>query len=151
MREIPSGQPIPMGLPGCQQAAQPERTRRSLPAAALLQPGWGCRPRGRALLSQDKLIIPTYLPTALSKADLEQKQRKKALQMVPPLGSPQQGWGALLTCAGSPRRAAPPAQAERVRWGQQMAENMVHINTHSLCACLWPRISRRGIWPRYLR
>lgn len=72
---------------------------------------------GRGWLFQDKLIISTYLPTALNKADLEQKQRKKVLQMVLPLGSLQQGSGALLTFAGSPQRAAPQAQARTSQMG----------------------------------
>lgn len=72
--------------------------------------GWGW-------LFQDKLIISTYLPTALNKADLEQRQRKKALQMVLPLSSLQQGFGALLTFAGSPQRAAPQAQARASQMG----------------------------------
>ena len=68
-------------------------------------------------LFQDKLIISTYSPTALNKADLEQKQRKKVLQMVLPLGSSQQGFGALVTFAGSPQRAAPQAQARASQMG----------------------------------
>lgn len=109
----------------------------------------GLPTQGQGLLSQDKLIISTYLPTALSKADLEQKQRKKALQMVPPLGSPQQGWVPSDPCRLSPESSS-TGTAEQVRWGQQMAENMVRINTHSFCACLRPRINRRGIWPQHL-
>lgn len=68
-------------------------------------------------LFQDYLIISKYLSTTLSKADLEQKQRKKVLQMVLPLGGLQQGLGALLTFAGSPQRAAPQAQAKASQMG----------------------------------
>lgn len=38
-----------------------------------------------------------------------------------------------------PREQPHRHRQEQVRWGQQMAENMVHINTHSSWACLWPR------------
>lgn len=138
----------PHGLRGL--SANTTRTNLQVP------PFGGFAPAGMGLLTagawlfQDKLITSTYLPTPLKKVDLEQKRRKKVLQMVLPLGS-LQGFGALPTFVLSPE-SSPTGTRKSKSDGVNRWLRIWCTLTHILHGPVsGPEISRRGIWPRYIQ
>lgn len=136
----------PHGLRG--QTTQPEWTCRSLPLPGLLQPGRGCWPWWQSWLLQDKLITSTYLPTVLNKADLEQAQRRKVLQMVLPLTTRPRCSPDL--CRLSPESSptgSGKSQSDGVNRWLRIRCTLTHILHVPVSG---PETSRRGIWPHHI-